>query len=89
MKHLLVVCKNLNQLYCGKYTSFLVKIFSTESSLESAYIRRFNKHSEEGSVNQDKKVKGVVNLAIGKELFVASSFAEDNSEASLQYFPSV
>ena len=53
----------------------------------SAYTRRFNKHSEEGSVGQDKKVKGVVNLAIGKELFVASSFAEDNSEASLEHFP--
>ncbi len=51
--------------------------------------RRFNKHSEEGSVNQNGQVKGVAILAIGKELAVASSFAEDNSEASLQYFPSV
>ena len=65
-----------------------MKIFSTKSSLESAYTRRFNKHSEEGSVSQDREVKGVVTLAIGKELFVASSFAEDNSEASLEYFPS-
>ena len=65
-----------------------MKIISTKSHQESAYIRRFTKHNEEGSVNQDGQVEGVVTLAIGKELAVASSFAEDNSEASLQYFPS-
>ena len=58
------------------------------SHQESAYIRRFTKHSEEVSVSQDRQVEGVVILAIGKELVVASSFAEDNSEASLSYFPS-
>ena len=65
-----------------------MKIFSTKSYQESAYTRRFTKHSEEGSVDQDRQVEGVVALAIGKELAVTSSFAEDDSEASLQYFPS-
>ena len=65
-----------------------MKIISDISLQESAYIRRFTKHSEEGSVSQDRQVEGVVTLAIGKELVVASSFAEDDSEASLQYFPS-
>ena len=66
-----------------------MKIISTKSHRESAYTRRFTKHSEEGSVDQDRQVEGVVALTIGKELDVASSFAEDNSEASLEYFPSV
>ena len=57
-----------------------MKTFSTNSSLESAYTRRFNKHSEEESVGQDRRVKGVVHLAIVKELFVASSLAEVNPE---------
>ena len=39
-------------------------------------------------MDQDRQVEGVAALAIGKELVVASSFAEDDSEASLQYFPS-
>ena len=55
-----------------------MKIISAKSHKESAYIRRFTKHSKEGSVSQDRQVEGVVILAIGKELVVASSFAEDD-----------
>ena len=44
--------------------------------MESAYTRRFNKHSEEESVSQDRKVQGVVALAIDKELAVHPALVE-------------
>ena len=65
-----------------------MNIISTKSRQENAYNRRFNKHNEEESVSQDGQIEGVAILAIGKELALASSFAEDNSEASLEHFPS-
>ena len=54
-----------------------MKIISTKSHQESAYTRRFTKHSEEGSVDQDRKIIGVVGLAIAKELAVTAYQTED------------
>ena len=64
-----------------------MKIVSTNCIEEAPTPVGFTKHSEERSVNQDGLVKGVVTLTIGKESDVTSSFAEDNSEASLDDFP--